>query len=124
MFLTLLNNTINFSDVMDQGITIVLVGILVVFASLALLVVVFIQVPKILYYNTRKKLKQQTHKGKVTDDELHIAGEVNAAISMALHLFFDEMHDEESNVITIKRVRKVYSPWSSKIYGLRIWPRN
>ena len=37
-------------------------------------------------------------------------------------LFFDEMHDEESNVITIKRVRKTYSPWSSKIYGLRVWP--
>lgn len=124
MFLTILNNTVNFSDILDQGITIVIVGIMVVFAALALLVVVFIQVPKILYYNTRKKLKQETKKQVVTDDELHVTGDVNAAISMALHLFFDEMHDEESNVITIQRVKKVYSPWSSKIYGLRIWPRN
>jgi glutaconyl-CoA/methylmalonyl-CoA decarboxylase subunit delta len=124
MSLIILNDAINFSDIIDQGITITIVGIMVVFAALALLVVVFIQIPKILYYNTRKKLKQETKKPIVTNDELHIAGDVNAAISMALHLFFDEMHDEESNVITIQRVRRVYSPWSSKIYGLRIWPRN
>jgi len=37
---------------------------------------------------------------------------------MALHLFMNEMHDEESNVITIKRIERRYSPWNSKIYGL------
>ncbi len=40
------------------------------------------------------------------------------AISMALHLFYDEVHDTESNVITIKRIERRYSPWSSKIYGV------
>lgn len=40
------------------------------------------------------------------------------AISMALHLFYDEVHDNESNVITIKRIERRYSPWSSKIYGI------
>ena len=39
------------------------------------------------------------------------------AIAMALHLFYDEVHDNESNVITIKRIERRYSPWSSKIYG-------
>jgi len=124
MSLIILNDAINFSDVIDQGMTITLVGIMVVFAALALLVVVFIQIPKILYYSTRKKLKKETKKLTVTDEELHVSGDVNAAISMALHLFFDEMHDEESNVITIQRVRRVYSPWSSKIYGLGILHRN
>jgi len=37
---------------------------------------------------------------------------------MALHLFYDEVHDDESNVITIKRIERRYSPWSSKIYGI------
>jgi glutaconyl-CoA/methylmalonyl-CoA decarboxylase subunit delta len=41
-----------------------------------------------------------------------------AAIAMALHLFYDEVHDDESNVITIKRIERRYSPWSSKIYGV------
>lgn len=40
------------------------------------------------------------------------------AIAMALHLFYDEVHDDESNVITIKRIERRYSPWSSKIYGI------
>lgn len=41
-----------------------------------------------------------------------------AAIGMALHLFYGEVHDNESNVITIKRIERRYSPWSSKIYGI------
>ena len=40
-----------------------------------------------------------------------------AAIAMALDMFYDEAHDNESNVITIKRIERRYSPWSSKIYG-------
>jgi len=40
------------------------------------------------------------------------------AIAMALHLYYDEVHDTESNVITIKRIERRYSPWSSKIYGV------
>ena len=114
---------INFSAAAGSGITVAVVGWLIVFAALVLLVIVFSQTPKIIYYNTRKKLKEKTKQAVVTDDELHIAGDVSAAISTALYLFFDEIHDEESNIITIKRVRKTYSPWSSKIYGLRVWPR-
>ena len=107
----------------ESGVTIAIVGWLIVFAALVLLVIVFTQTPKIIYYNTRKKLREKNKEANVSDTDLQIAGEVSAAISTALHLFFDEMHDEESNVITIKLVRKVYSPWSSKIYGLRVWPR-
>jgi hypothetical protein len=40
------------------------------------------------------------------------------AMAMALHMFYDEVHDTESNVITIKRIERRYSPWSSKIYGI------
>jgi len=38
---------------------------------------------------------------------------VNAAISMAIYLFLDEIHDQESGKITIKKVSKRYSPWSA-----------
>jgi Na+-transporting methylmalonyl-CoA/oxaloacetate decarboxylase gamma subunit len=113
---------LKFSAASGAGLTVAIVGWLIVFAALVLLVIVFTQIPKLIYYNTRKKLKAKTKQATVTDDDLHIVGDVGAAISTALYLFFDEMHDEESNVITIKRVRKIYSPWSSKIYGLRVWP--
>ena len=113
---------LDFSAAAGSGVTVAIVGWLIVFAVLAILVLVFTQIPKLIYYNTRKKLRQQNKQAVVTNEDLHIAGDVSAAISMALYMFFEEMHDEESNVITIKRVRKTYSPWSSKIYGLRIWP--
>ena len=41
-----------------------------------------------------------------------------AAIAMAMHLYFDS-HDEEPHVITIQEVERRYSPWSSKIYSMR-----
>jgi hypothetical protein len=40
-----------------------------------------------------------------------------AAICTALGLFFGELHDKEKYAMTIKRVSRPYSPWSSKIYG-------
>ena len=45
-----------------------------------------------------------------------------AAISMALHEMQDEVHDVEETVLTITRVKRSYSPWSSKIYTLRETP--
>ena len=52
-----------------------------------------------------------------------VSGEVNAAIAMALFLYSSEIHDQENPVITMIRVSRTYSPWSSKIYGLRKLPR-
>lgn len=60
---------------------------------------------------------------KIVDGEsktygsLHSGAEI-AAIAMALQMFKDELHDKESTVLTINRVARAYSPWSSKIYGL------
>lgn len=52
-----------------------------------------------------------------------LSGEVNAAIAMALYLYSSEIHDQENPVLTMIRVSRTYSPWSSKIYGLRKLPR-
>lgn len=46
-----------------------------------------------------------------------------AALSLALHLYFDEIHDNENMTLTINKVIKPYSPWSSKIYSLGQSPR-
>ncbi|MEI6764460.1 MAG: hypothetical protein WCM76_02395 [Bacteroidota bacterium] len=54
--------------------------------------------------------------------------EISAAIGLALNLYFKEMHDYEQAILTIQKVIRPYSPWSSKIYGLRQipfkYPRN
>lgn len=104
------------------GWTVAIVGWSIVFAALVALVIVFVNLPKLLQLNLRKKLIREG-KPCAADVDLNVEGNVNAAIAMALHLHFDQIHDEESNVITIKRITKNYSPWSSKIYGVMNQPR-
>jgi glutaconyl-CoA/methylmalonyl-CoA decarboxylase subunit delta len=58
-----------------------------------------------------RKESQERKSGTGNDNE--------AAIAMSLYLYFNEMHDEESDIITVKRVSKTYSPWSSKLYSMR-----
>ncbi len=72
-----------------------------------------------------KKIRGKKSKpGKILDiDSGDISNADIVAISMALHLFYDEVHDDESNVITIKRIERRYSPWSSKIYGINNYSR-
>lgn len=51
--------------------------------------------------------------GEKQEDE-QLTGEEAAAIATALHLHFNSMHDEESEVITINMPSKHYSPWAQK----------
>ncbi len=113
-----------FSGVDGFAATIALVGYLVVFVALVLLYLVFSKLPSLLKIDLEKMRwpgRKKMQAGK--KDDLAISGEVNAAVGMALYLYFSHMHDEESGVITIKKISKRYSPWSSKIYGLRQYPR-
>ena len=50
-------------------------------------------------------------------------GEEAAAIAMALHEFMNDAHDVEDMILTINKVKRTYSPWSSKIYTLRQTPK-
>ena len=43
-------------------------------------------------------------------------------IAMAMHEMQSDVHDVEDTVLTITRVKRSYSPWSSKIYTLRETP--
>ena len=111
----------------DFGITVALVGFSIVFFSLTVLVIVFTRLPKVinrLFNKDKAKSKKQMRKEEEAKEDEFMEGNVTAAISLALHLYFNELHDEESNVVTIKKVRKAYSPWSSKIYSVnQNWPK-
>ncbi len=101
-----------------QSIVIAVVGYIVVFASLVLLFWLFNSLPKLIYYKSaRKRGDKKSEQHQMS--RIGVEGETTAAISMALHLYLSEMHDEESGVLTIKKVSKAYSPWSSKIYAVR-----
>lgn len=108
------------SGIYSFASTLGIVGIVVVFIALALLVIILNNIPRIgdfFLWLIRSGLKKpQIAEAK----DLRISAQVTAAISAAIYLYLDEIHDKESRVMTIRKVSKNYSPWSSKIYGLNI----
>jgi Na+-transporting methylmalonyl-CoA/oxaloacetate decarboxylase gamma subunit len=101
-----------------EGIPVAAVGYFIVFTALVVLFFVFTYLAKLLEYQARKRCERDGRKECAESDEFAINGEVTAAISMALHLHFSEMHDIESGKLTMKRVSKRYTPWNSKIYNV------
>ena len=98
----------------------------IVFCGLILLYISFKIIGKIsvnLSKRNAMKAKGITDKQEAKEKQLGQApGEVFAAISMAMHEFQSDVHDVEDTILTITRVKRSYSPWSSKIYTLRETP--
>ena len=111
-----------FQKVDPYGLGMTVIGYVIVFIALLLLYIVFFNLTKLIQVKLRSVLRKEGAIDKEKKD-ISIPGEVNAAIAMALHLYFQELHDEESAILTINRASKIYSPWSSKIYGMRQHPR-
>ncbi len=120
-------------DPTGGGMTMISIG--VVFFSLVLLYFFFKLLGRLMTRGVKKQLlarnllKMRAGVAVVAEnapsghDHLQITGEVNAAIAMALYLYSVELHDAENTVLTINKVSRTYSPWSSKIYGLRKSPK-
>jgi len=104
------------SQVNLESLVVAVTGYLIVFTALVLLFWFFSIVPRILSFVRRR---HPSSAGQDAGGDSGISGEETAAIAMALSLYLDEAHDEESGVLTIKRISKTYSPWSSKIYAVR-----
>jgi hypothetical protein len=62
-------------------------------------------------------------KRQTVASNLAASGDVYAAIASAIYLYSEELHDVESTVLTINKVSRTYSPWSSKIHGLNTYFR-
>jgi len=105
-----------------SGLGMTLVAMSVVFIALILLYLFFRQIGKFNIYKQKKKVEAHAAKeGRIIVHE-EVSGEVFAAISAAIYLYENEQHDYESAILTINKVARSYSPWSSKIYGLRHTP--
>jgi Na+-transporting methylmalonyl-CoA/oxaloacetate decarboxylase gamma subunit len=102
-----------------SGVGLAVIGLSIVFLSLLILYLAFMNITKVLNRKLKKSLLAEGKNETEVIKELDMSAEVNAAIATALHLYFSEMHDLENPILTIKRVSRTYSPWSSKIYGIR-----
>ncbi len=111
--------TIDFSAIDKNALLIVLVGISIVFLALISIYLFFKYILPFLLRMSLKRKAIKSGQNSNSSNLLNVPADVSAAIGLALYLHFNEMHDEESNVITIKRVSRTYSPWSSKLYNMR-----
>lgn len=115
----------NFVEFDPYGVGMTVIAMMVVFSALAILFIIYKNLGKFFIRKAAKVVnnreKEAEVKTKVVKEE--ISGEVNAAIAMALYLYQNELHDQENTVLTIQKVSRTYSPWSSKIYTLRKSPR-
>ena len=114
-------NTILLVD-MEFGIMVSVIGYLIVLSALTFLFGVYSLVPKLLDAYTRYQLRRQG-KNCAEKDTLDLSGDESAAIATAIYYILSEQHDLESGTITIKKVSKRYSPWSSKIYSMNNYQR-
>lgn len=119
------NNKIEqFAEMDGHGFGMAAMAMCIVFAALLVLCVCFMVINKIggkVSRVNKAKAHTDNEKNLTSRDVEHDSGEEIAAIVMALHEHLNT-HDTESTVLTINKVKRAYSPWNSKIYGLRELP--
>lgn len=103
------------------------------FALVCVLLVVLIYVLKLFGFIMRPRVKVEKPQEvpaavgaprKETSESITLTGEATAAIAMALHLYYNGIHDEEPTHVTLRKVERRYSPWNSKLYGMNNLHRN
>lgn len=109
MKLFVIDYTLPWSEIL----LIALLGIGLVFVVLLLMVFVM---RLFGYVFTRE------HKVNKTEASVAISEEEVVAIITALKLYKSALHDKESEMLTINRMTRMYSPWNSKIHGLTPCP--
>lgn len=113
-----------FGEMDPYGVVMMIIAMAVVFSGLLLLYLTFKYVSKLYTLDIKNRLKRRNPEKEIREEDFEeTSGEINAAIALALHMYRNQLHDMEDTVITIRKVAKAYSPWSSKIYGLRRNPK-
>lgn len=111
----------NFKMNDPEGFGMTITAMAVVFIGLIMLYLCFKGVGNMA--KSASKRRAQKAGSEVAGEEGEVSGEVLAAISAAFYELDEDVHDYEKTVLTIQKVKRNYSPWSSKIYGLRETPR-
>lgn len=103
------------------GIGLTIIAMTVVFSALILIFIMLKGFGLLDRYMKKKNAqKEAVKKGEATPENIETVeakdytGAELAAITMALHLYTTQMHDEESEIITFEDFARPYSPWSQK----------
>lgn len=120
---------VKFKENDPTGLAMSVTAVAVVFLALLLLFLCFKYTGRFYINRGHKKAMAavEAKGGKVAENKVvetdGIPVEVCAAIAAALYEMQNDIHDIEDAVLTIEKKAVSYSPWSSKIYGLRQTPQ-
>ncbi|MFI3267412.1 MAG: OadG family transporter subunit [Rikenellaceae bacterium] len=122
--------TVSRADIFQEndpnGFAMAITAMSVVFMALCVLFFVFKNTGKAMVaFTKRKEKKSKEAIAKANNTSIEhtpayehgVPGAVIAAITLAIQKYEEDVHDLESKIITINKVARTYSPWSSKIYG-------
>ena len=111
-------------EINPLGLGMAVIAFCIVFFSFVALYFVFRILARI-FANRSKRKQIKTNESPLNQSvSFDSTGEIDAAIALTIYLMQQQAHDIEDTVLTIKKVARTYTPWSSKIYGLRKIPRN
>lgn len=100
------------------GWLVTIIGFSIVIVSLIVLFLVFKCISCLIGHDWKKYKKVKYNDLQAAEKSSDgVDPNVAAAIAMALYLSA-EVHDYESDELTITRIERRYSPWNSKIYGM------
>ena len=107
------------------GIGLTAVAVAVVFLALVCIALILQGTGKLMSgMDDKKKAQKETKKpiGAIASSSRD--DEIIAAIATAIHLYNDELHDEEDAVITIQKVEREWTPWNAKYYNMNQYFNN
>lgn len=105
-----------------DGIGVTIMSMCIVLLALIVLSILFMIFGNVFARKQSRQKKEAHGLPDHAEEEDHDSGEVIAAIAMALDEHFNSKHDLEDTVLTIRRMKRAYSPWNSKIYNMRELP--
>ncbi len=107
------------------GIGLTAVAVAVVFLALVCIALILQGTGKLMSgMDDKKKAQKETKKPIGAIASASQDDEVIAAIATAIHLYNDELHDEEEAVITIQKVEREWTPWNAKYYNMNQYFNN
>jgi Uncharacterized conserved protein len=114
-------------DPYGLGLTLIAMG--TVFLALIIISLVFKIFGQSLVSINKKKAEKlaaenvKKEEGKKAQNPTAISGDEYAAIAAAIYMYTEQQHDEENTILTINKVAKTYSPWSSKLFNMNVYKR-
>ena len=101
------------------GVAMAVISMVTVLLVLAIAAITFQNIDNMIHFFGKLFTKKNKTQGEANKQEKSTSsGEEIAAIALALYLYKNELHDHESLTLTMNKISRTYSPWSSKIYGI------